>query len=126
MNELGPVDNETSELLERALDYYSKKVRELEEIEKTNVPMPLFEGQVEASLLEIESIKKSLKSEEIYGFNIQSQKLKFIIKILNFYKNELLEDIEELEIGEGKDKEIDLLEKETEKISGLTISLENN
>ena len=119
MSESDNFDTESVRVLMRALDYYLKSLRNLEEIEESSGHIPLFEGQVEASLMEIKLIKKELKSESFSGLNIDGKKILFIIQILNFYKNELLEDLEEIENTNNDKLEIDLLEKEIKNVSNM-------
>ena len=118
-----PLDTENIELLLRGIDYYSKSLKNLEEIEQPNETIPLFENQIERSILEVESIKKILTSEIMYDINFSPETTKFIIKILNFYKNELHEDLEEIELTEGKDSDINALLKEMDKIDEFLKSI---
>lgn len=118
-----PLDKGHIELLLRSLDYYSKSLKNLEEIEHPIETIPLFENQMERSILEVESIKKILTSEIMYDINFSPQTTQFIIKILNFYKDELHEDLEELELTGGKDSDISTLLKEMDKIDELLKSI---
>lgn len=95
----------------------------MEEIEHPIETIPLFENQMERSILEVESIKKILTSEIMYDINFSPQTAQFIIKILNFYKDELHEDLEELELTGGKDSDISTLLKEMDKIDELLKSI---
>ena len=123
LSESIPIDEQGVQLLLRALEYYSKNLKNLEEIKEPNETIPLFENQIERSILEVESIKKILGAQMVYDINFNPNTTHFIIKILNFYKNELHEDLEELELSGGKDSDIDTLLKEMDKIDELLKSI---
>jgi len=118
-----PLDDESIELLLRSLDYYSKSLKNLGEIEPPNEAIPLFDNQLERSILEVESIKKILTSEMMYDIDFNPDTTQFIVKILNFYKNELHEDMEELELSAGSDSDINALLKEINEIDELLKSM---
>jgi len=118
-----PLDDENIGLLLRALDYYSKSLKNLGEIEQPNEAIPLFDNQLERSILEAESIKKILTSEVIFDMDFSPDTTQFIIKILNFYKNELHEDLEELELLGGTDSDINALLTELDEIDYLLKSI---
>lgn len=71
--------------------------------------MPLFNGQVDESLLEVESILETLKLNMNFGLNFTKNRLDFITLILEFYLVELSEDLEELEEIEKITETIQLL-----------------
>jgi len=100
----------------RALEYYSKSLKNLKENE-TDESIPLFNGQIEDSFLEINLIKEALKSGIESRLNFVRKKLNFIVSILEFYRNELSEDLEELENTANNDSEIDLVQKEIFKVN---------
>ena len=123
MSQSIPLDDENIGLLLRALDYYSKSLKNLGEIEQPNEAIPLFDNQLERSILEAESIKKILTSEVIFDMDFSPDTTQFIIKILNFYKNELHEDLEELELLGGTDSDINALLTELDEIDYLLKSI---
>lgn len=97
----------------RALEHYSKSLKNLKE-DETDESIPLFNGQIEDSFLEINLIKEALKSGIESRLNFVRKKLNFIVSILEFYRNELSE---ELENTANNDSEIDLIQKEIFKVN---------
>lgn len=116
MNKSDDFDFENIDVIMRALEYYSKSLKNLKENE-TDESIPLFNGQIEDSFLEINLIKEALKSGTESRLNFVRKKLSFIVSILEFYKNELSEDLEELENTTNNDSEIDLIQKEIFKVN---------
>lgn len=116
MNELSSLEIENTDVIMRSLDYYSKNLKNLEESE-LDESMPLFNGQVKDSLLEVELIKEALKSNTDSQLNFVRKRLDFIILVLQFYGNELSEDLEELEDSSDNEHDMNLLEEEIEKIN---------
>ena len=118
LNEPRDFDIENIDVIIRALDYYSKSLKNLEENE-TDESIPLINGQVKESLLEVELIKEALKSGTISYLNFVRKKLNFIVSVLEFYMIELSEDLEELENTKNNDSDIDLIQKEISKVNGI-------
>lgn len=117
------IDN--SEMLKRAIEYYSKSLKNLEEEEELDETIPLFKGKIGQSLLEARLIQSLLDSGASSDLNQVKKKLDFVSSILEYYKDELTEDLEELENTKGhKDIEVKLLEEEIEKISIILQKLE--
>ena len=116
MNESYDLEIENIAVLNRALEYYSKSLKNLKENEIED-SMPLFNGQVDESLLEVESILEALKLNADFGLNFTKNRLDFIMLILEFYLVELSEDLEELKDVEENKKSMNLLEEEIGKIT---------
>jgi len=116
LNKSDDFDIENMDVIMKVLEYYSKSLKNLKENE-TDEFIPLFNGQIEDSFLEINLIKEALKSRTGSHLNFVRKKLSFIISILEFYKNELSEDLEELENTTKNDSEIDLIQKEIFKVN---------
>jgi len=116
LNKSDNFDIENMDVIIRALEYYSKSLKNLKENE-TDESIPLFNGQIEDSFLEINLIKEALKSGIESRLNFVRKKLNFIVSILEFYRNELSEDLEELENTANNDSEIDLVQKEIFKVN---------
>ncbi|EPA05883.1 hypothetical protein [Candidatus Nitrosarchaeum limnium] len=116
MNDSYDLEIENIRVINRALDYYSKSLKNLKENEIED-SMPLFNGQIDESLLEVESILEALKLNMNYGLNFTKNRLNFITLILEFYFAELSEDLEELEDTEENKKNMNLLEEEIGKIT---------
>ena len=116
MNDSYDLEIENIRVINRALDYYSKSLKNLKENEIED-SMPLFNGQIDESLLEVESILEALKLNMNYGLNFTKNRLNFITLILEFYLAELSEDLEELEDTEENKKNMNLLEEEIGKIT---------
>ena len=115
MNESYNLEIENIDVIIRALEYYSKSLKNLKENEEDSIP--LFNGQVEESISEVESILESLKSKIDFGLHFTQNRLNFIILILEFYSAELSEDLEELEDVNDNKKNMALLEEEIAKIN---------
>jgi len=116
LNKSDDFDIENMDVIMKVLEYYSKSLKNLKENE-TDESIPLFNGQIEDSFLEINLIKEALKSGTESRLNFVRKKLSFIVSILEFYKNELSEDLEELENITNNDSGIDLIQKEIFKVN---------
>jgi len=122
VNELGNLEVENIDVISRAMVYYSKSLKNLKENEVED-SMPLFNGQVKESLLEVELILEALKSKINSELTFESNRLNFTVLILEFYRAELSEDLEELEDTDDNEKNMNLLKEEIEKINETILLL---
>ena len=113
------INAENFDVMMRAFDYYSKSLTNLEESEEISESIPLLEDKVEKSLSEIELFKKIISSNDTPNIELFARRTNFIYSVLEYYKNELNDDIKELENSDNNKQNIQLLQKEIEEINKI-------
>lgn len=125
MNDFEDFIIENSDIMKRAFENYSKNLKNIEENEELDKGIPILEGQIGKSLSEINRIKALLDSGASSDLNLVNKKLNFISSILEYYKDELNEKLDELE--NSKKHNVDdekIIEEEIEKVNTILQKME--
>lgn len=102
---------ENSELIVKALRYYSKSLKNVLD-DNPQETLPLFRNTFEETLEEAQILEEILTSEDFEDVVLLENKMEFILSVLVFYRDQLKKELMELEQSKNSDKQIEIIQKE--------------